>query len=170
MARNKADPDPSKPLDNPRHELYAQLLITGITQEKAYLKAGFSKNKSSQDNACRLAGQADIKARVDYLKLESAEKLTSSYAVTAIGVWKQGDELIKKAIKDGDNEIAARMIEFQHKCLGLDDPFYSRRAMLGEDPIIEEQKSTASEAQEKIQDNANVSFLSNARRKVVQTG
>ena len=49
-------------LRNPRHERFAQLLAEGITQVEAYRRAGYRGRAESL--AARLAGRADIRARV----------------------------------------------------------------------------------------------------------
>lgn len=59
-------------LANHRHEKFAQLLVTGLTQEEAHARAGY---KRSRHNAARLAAQPDIKARVAELSAAAAKEV-----------------------------------------------------------------------------------------------
>ena len=49
-------------LKNPRHERFAQRLAEGMTQVEAYTGAGYRGRPES--HAARLAGRADVQARV----------------------------------------------------------------------------------------------------------
>lgn len=62
--------DPSHPLPEPRHELFAQLLSDGMTQVGAYENAGYVPNEG---NANVLAKRPAVAARVQYLIRRKAE-------------------------------------------------------------------------------------------------
>ena len=54
-------------LTNPRHELYAQGLASGLTQEQAYIKAGFTPEPGASAQSCAsicLSRHEEIKGRV----------------------------------------------------------------------------------------------------------
>lgn len=50
-------------LSNPKHEKFAQSIARGLSQEKAYIEAGFCKNGARQ-NASRLITNDNILRRV----------------------------------------------------------------------------------------------------------
>ena len=64
-------------LDNPRHEIYAQELAKGATQEEAYTLAGY---KPCRGHASRLAGNGSIQERVDEIMGRAAERAEISIA------------------------------------------------------------------------------------------
>ena len=53
-------------LTNPQHEAFAQALVAGASQKKAYEEAGF--NKPHGGNASRVANYPDVAERVKELK------------------------------------------------------------------------------------------------------
>ena len=59
-----------QPLRDARHEKFAQLRTEGRAQSKAYAGAGFRPHKG---NAARLARRPEVRARVEWLKLQAAE-------------------------------------------------------------------------------------------------
>ena len=59
------------PLQNARHERFAQELAKGASQVEAYRAAGYAAHESS---ASRLLTNAKISARVDELKAAAAER------------------------------------------------------------------------------------------------
>lgn len=60
-----------KPLKNPRHERFSQLLFEGKTQDEAYEKAGY---KPSAPNAARLTRNDKVQARLAFLQSQAAER------------------------------------------------------------------------------------------------
>jgi len=62
--------DPSLPLANSRHELYAQGRAKGLTAEQSHAEAGYKPNRS---NAARLNANDSIKARIQWLSQGAAE-------------------------------------------------------------------------------------------------
>jgi hypothetical protein len=59
------------PLKLPRHEAFVQLVAKGESWTDAFEHAGFVR---SSKNAARLAGRADVKARLAELQERAAEK------------------------------------------------------------------------------------------------
>lgn len=59
------------PLDNPRHERFAQALAKGKTQGEAYVEAGY---KANEGNASTLKGNQKIMARLAELQERAAAK------------------------------------------------------------------------------------------------
>jgi phage terminase small subunit len=62
----------SQPLENRRHELFAQAIVAGMAQDAAYVHAGY---KPSVHHASRLASHGKVRARVAYLKQQAAERV-----------------------------------------------------------------------------------------------
>jgi hypothetical protein len=65
------------PLKLPRHEAFVQLVAKGESWTDAFEHAGFVR---SSKNAARLAGRADVKARLAELQERAAEKAVISAA------------------------------------------------------------------------------------------
>jgi hypothetical protein len=60
-------------IDNPRHELFAQALFQGKTQDEAYVSAGFKRHDG---NAARLSGNERIQARLAELTARAAANVS----------------------------------------------------------------------------------------------
>jgi phage terminase small subunit len=65
------------PLTNARHERFVQEVAKGKSWTDAFEQAGFVR---SSKNAARLAGRADVKARLAELQARAAEKAVISAA------------------------------------------------------------------------------------------
>lgn len=65
------------PLDNPRHERFAQELAKGMPQEEAYRRAGYNDNKSA---ASRLGGDVNVCERVAEIQERGAIRAEISVA------------------------------------------------------------------------------------------
>jgi hypothetical protein len=63
--------DPSQPLHNAKHELYALARAAGKTGAEAYREAGYSDDKTGA-NAGKLTKNHLIMARMDWLKRQTA--------------------------------------------------------------------------------------------------
>ena len=63
--------DPSKPLINTRHEVFAVARASGKTGAESYRGAGYSLDKTGA-NAGKLTKNYQISARVDWLKAQTA--------------------------------------------------------------------------------------------------
>lgn len=59
------------PLTNPKHELFAQSLVKGMSASEAYVRAGYKKNDG---NAVRLKGNEKVATRLSELRAISAER------------------------------------------------------------------------------------------------
>jgi phage terminase small subunit len=57
----------SKPLDNQRHERFAQHVANGASATQAYIDAGYSETGANAHSA-RLAANGSVASRIDYLK------------------------------------------------------------------------------------------------------
>lgn len=66
--------DGSTPLKNARHEAFARGVAEGKSQTDAYTDAGYKGGPTAHANASRLIGNATVRARVDYLKAQAANK------------------------------------------------------------------------------------------------
>jgi len=74
------------PLENPKHEMYAQHLAKGMNADKAYAMAGFKPNRG---NASVLKAKQSIKSRVAFLQHLSAERTATVVAIDKTWVLKQ---------------------------------------------------------------------------------
>ena len=72
-----------QPLDNQRHELFAQALAEGMSADAAYIKAGFLPHSG---NASRLRGNESVQKRVKELQQRAAAKteITVSQVLDAL--------------------------------------------------------------------------------------
>ena len=72
-------------LENPRHELFAQNVAKGMTQEKAYIASGFwSDNEGSRRaKASQLFAKGIIAARIKELLAENAKAVQEEVIITA---------------------------------------------------------------------------------------
>lgn len=66
MARTSSS---DQPLANPRHERFAQLVVSGMAQGPAYLEAGFRGSEAAaRANAARLITTDSVASRVAHLR------------------------------------------------------------------------------------------------------
>lgn len=66
----------SKPLANAGHEKYAQNLTQGMSDIDAWEAAGYSRR--NRTGACRALKREDVRARVAWLKAQSAERVVTT--------------------------------------------------------------------------------------------
>jgi len=59
------------PLENPNHELFAQALAKGETSDRAFVLAGFKRNRG---NATRLKAKESVKMRVEEILGRAAKR------------------------------------------------------------------------------------------------
>jgi phage terminase small subunit len=76
---------PDQPLKNQRHELFVQALIAGMTQDAAFVHAGYKRNAS---HARRLVRRGPVHARVTWLKQQAAERVV----ITLEGMIQRAEE------------------------------------------------------------------------------
>lgn len=88
--RGTEDSQVSRPLPNPRHELFAQALARGETADAAYVIAGYVENRG---NATRLNANESVQLRL-------AEILGRAAAKTEITAARVLEELAKIAFSD----------------------------------------------------------------------
>jgi phage terminase small subunit len=101
-------------LTNTRHELFCQELAKGLTQEAAYVAAGYSGNRGG---ASRLAANVNILARVAELKAKSAEDT----GVTIASLVDELDAAKHMALKANPVQASAAVVAIMAKAklLGL---------------------------------------------------
>ena len=87
-------------LRNPRHERFAQELVSGNTADAAYVLAGYHENRS---NAARLNANRDIQKRVAEMQSVGAERA----AVTVETLIAEAESARKKAMADKSGAAAA---------------------------------------------------------------
>jgi phage terminase small subunit len=84
------------PLDNARHERFAQGLAEGRTADEAYQLAGFEANRG---NACRLKANEHVQARVDEILEAAGERVEITKARVLAELGKIGFSDIRRAVK-----------------------------------------------------------------------
>ena len=87
-------------LEDPQHEIFAQLRTKGVTIDQAYVDAGFKKNRS---NASRLNSKEHIQARI----AELTERLVEKHDVTMDSILSELEEARELALKDEKGASAA---------------------------------------------------------------
>ncbi|MCA1298029.1 terminase small subunit [Stappia indica] len=70
-------------LENARHEVFAQGVAKGLSQDEAYARAGY---KASRSAASRLSANVSVKARIAELVGKGAEKAEVSVAQVLQGL------------------------------------------------------------------------------------
>jgi hypothetical protein len=110
------------PLENPRYELFSQLIAKGRPQGQAYLDAGFraANAGSMKANASRLLARADVQERVQELLDASATEAK----IDGARVIKMLLEDRTTALDNKQTAAAVRVDELLGKTLGL---FIDRR-------------------------------------------
>jgi phage terminase small subunit len=83
---------PDQPLENQRHELFAQAIASGMTKDAAHAEAGYKRDRS---HAARLASNGCIRARVRYLKGLAAERVV----ITLEGMIERAEEARKAGLR-----------------------------------------------------------------------
>jgi len=130
------------PLNNRRHEAFAQALFEGlsdgITQREAYISAGYrARGHSAKVNACRLLKIAPaIAARVRELQTEAAKEARE----TAEKVVGELNAIMKDAREDRAHSAAVAAANSKARILGLDAP---QRTEIGKPGDFSDVESTA---------------------------
>jgi hypothetical protein len=86
-------------LDNPRHEIFAQELAKGASQEEAYETAGYKPNRS---HASRLVAKGNVSARVSEIMGGAAERAE----VTVESLIREADVIQRLATRAGQYAAA----------------------------------------------------------------
>ena len=77
-----------KPLNNPRHEKFAQLYTKEPNASKAYRDAGFkATGNGAEVNASKLLRLAKVARRIDFLRSKTEKKLEISREALAKHLW-----------------------------------------------------------------------------------
>lgn len=92
---------------NARHELFAQNLAKGMTQEKAYVGAGYKETPDSRTYASRLAAKDNIRQRVAELQSRNIEKQDLIGTVTTEKLLAMAEEARAKAMAEKGGASAA---------------------------------------------------------------
>lgn len=71
--------DPAQPIERLKQERFAQLCASGCATNAAYVKAGY-KLSGDGANARKLKQNPQVKARIEWLRTRSAEKITDRVA------------------------------------------------------------------------------------------
>jgi phage terminase small subunit len=101
------------PLQNPRHERFAQELATGQSADAAYVLAGYKENRS---NAARLGADQNIQARVAEIQSLGAELA----AITVETLIAEAEAARSKAMSEkGGAAAAIAAITAKAKLAGL---------------------------------------------------
>jgi phage terminase small subunit len=77
----------STPLDNQRHERFAQLIAQSKSATSAYIEAGY-KQGGAEAAASRLTRNSKVAERIDYLKATAAQKavVTAQMALEQLAI------------------------------------------------------------------------------------
>jgi len=77
----------STPLNNQRHERFAQLIAQGKSATSAYIEAGYSET-GADANASRLIGNDSVAARIQHLKAAAAQQavVTAQMALEQLAI------------------------------------------------------------------------------------
>ena len=102
-------------LANRKHELFAQAIAAGETQDRAYELAGYRKSEHSRKAASRLATNVDIQARAATLQERAAIKVEC----TVDDIARQLDEDRKLAREMGQASAAVSATMGKAKLLGM---------------------------------------------------
>lgn len=128
-----------KPLENQRHELFAQYIAKGHSAIDAYTRAGYLPHRSS---ASQLLANPNIKERVDELMIAGAEKSEISVArvleelakiaftdLSEFGEW-NGNRIVLKDSKTLPKELTAVVSEVKNTKDGVAFKLHDKLAAL----------------------------------------
>lgn len=99
-------------LENPKHEMFAQMLFAGETTETAYVEAGYRANRG---NSARLRAHERVVFRLDQLRSQNRIKA----GVTKQSLSMELDEVRVAAFNDQQYGVAATAIMGKAKLHGL---------------------------------------------------
>jgi hypothetical protein len=103
-------------LPNARHELFCQNRAKGMTQDRAYVEAGYKPNRH---NATRLNTNETIRNRVSELLTRNVQKQDEIAAVTAESLLREAEEARQKAMELGQTSAAIQAIVAKGKLGGV---------------------------------------------------
>lgn len=96
------------PLDNPKHELFAQEIAKGQTQAEAYEKAGY---KPSESNASTLRSNQKVSDRVAELLASSAERAEITIANVMKELSRVGFSDVRRLFDESGNLLSITDLE-----------------------------------------------------------
>ena len=99
-------------LSNAKHELFAQGIARGKTQDEAYVQAGYKRNRR---NASRLRTNEDVIQRIAELVAKAAEK----FEVTLESLVREADAIQRDAHAAGQYSAASGALQAKAKLAGL---------------------------------------------------
>jgi phage terminase small subunit len=103
-------------LPNAKHELFCQNLAKGMTQEKAYVEAGYKPNRF---NASALKTKQHIAKRLDELLTRNITKQDEVIAISAESLMREAEEARVKAMELGQTSAAIQAIVAKGKLGGV---------------------------------------------------
>ena len=107
-----------EPLKNGRHELFIQGLLSGLSQERAYVAAGY-RDKGAATHASRLARNGQVAARLAYLQQLATEKVVAEVALDRAEVIRRLDRNAETAFEAGAFSASNQALVAIGKTLGL---------------------------------------------------
>jgi hypothetical protein len=106
-------------LDNLKHERFANHIAAGMTQAEAYKCSGFNA-KHVDSAACKLAGKAQVAARIEELKRRITNKAVTEAALTKELILRTLWENVQEARSvKGGSAVVNRGCELIGKELGM---------------------------------------------------
>jgi hypothetical protein len=106
-------------LPNPRHELYAEKLATGMSQTAAYIAAGYRETPQSRTYASRLAAKDNIRQRVSELQTRNVQKMDAMAEMTTQRLLAMAEEARVLAMKQNQPAAAVTALTAIAKLSGL---------------------------------------------------
>lgn len=90
MATPRPPLDTGQPLANLRHERFAQLVVSGLPQSRAYIEAGYNVSPTSAEQAASRLVKADVKVTARIAELRAPTRAViqvQAEAATASAAW-----------------------------------------------------------------------------------
>ena len=100
-------------LENPKHEVFAQLVALGKTQVSAYVEAGYSPS-GARASSSRLLTNANISRRIEELQLAQLENNNANLNQMVVEI----NGLIKQASNFGQYHAAIKGMALKLRVLG----------------------------------------------------
>lgn len=105
-------------LKDPKHEAFAQNVAKGLSQQDAYIKAGYKGDRTA---ASRLSSNVNVSQRVAELTEKLADKAIASISFEAKDLFARMENLIQKCMEAGDYKTAMDGLKFELRCFGYED-------------------------------------------------
>lgn len=112
------DQEGNKPLRNPRHEKFTQLVASGIKPPDAYVSVGYAKGGAAQATA-NLLKKTQVSSRIRFLQQAAAAATVADIAYDHQRVLSRLDTLSRKAEEAGQFSAAARCEELIGRSRGM---------------------------------------------------